>query len=141
VDRRGFLMTSLAGALAAPRAGGAQPVGKVYRLGILSPGGHPPPGWSSGHLHLKDQSARLLFDLPGAGRSDRHWTFVGRVDGDTAGVGVWLAIEEIVNPEGMITSAPGPYTVLIRWEWIVTAVLMAEKPIDPKSVKIVGTRE
>ena len=55
---------------------------------------------------IKDQSARLLFDLPGAARSDRHWTFVGRVGGETAGVGVWLAIEEIVNPEGMITSAP-----------------------------------
>jgi hypothetical protein len=48
---------------------------------------------------IKDQSARLLFDLPGAARSDRHWTFVGRVSGETAGVGVWLAIEEIVNPE------------------------------------------
>jgi hypothetical protein len=90
---------------------------------------------------IKDQSARLLFDLPGAARSDRHWTFVGRVGGETAGVGVWLAIEEIVNPEGMITSAPRPHTVLIRWEWIVTAVLTTEKPIDPKSVKIVGSQK
>jgi hypothetical protein len=60
---------------------------------------------------------------------------------ETAGVGVWLAIEEIVNPEGMITSAPRPHTVLIRWEWIVTAVLTTEKPIDPKSVKIVGSQK
>jgi putative tryptophan/tyrosine transport system substrate-binding protein len=37
VDRRRFLLTSLAGALAAPLAGGAQQqAGKVYRVGILS---------------------------------------------------------------------------------------------------------
>jgi hypothetical protein len=87
---------------------------------------------------IKDSSARLLFDLPGGGpaRSDRQWTFVGRVEGETSGVGVWLAIEEIWNPEGMITSAPGPYTVLVRWDWIVTAVMTTEKPADLKSVKL-----
>lgn len=85
---------------------------------------------------IKDASARLLFDLPSAGpsRSEGQWTFVGRVEGETADVGVWLAIEEIVNPEGMITPAPGPYTVLVRWEWIVTAVLATEKPTDLSSV-------
>jgi putative tryptophan/tyrosine transport system substrate-binding protein len=36
VDRRRFLLISLAGALAAPLAGGAQQAGKVYRVGILS---------------------------------------------------------------------------------------------------------
>jgi len=87
---------------------------------------------------IKDDSARLLFDLPHAGqaRSERQWTFVGRVEGETSGVGVWLAVEEIVNPEGMITPAPGPYTLLVRWEWIVTAVMTAEKPTDVTSVKV-----
>jgi hypothetical protein len=87
---------------------------------------------------IKDDSARLLFDLPTPAqpRSERQWTFVGRVEGETSGVGVWLAIEEIVNPEGMITPAPGPYTVLVRWEWIVTAVMTAEKPADLTSVKV-----
>jgi hypothetical protein len=91
---------------------------------------------------IKDSSARLLFDLPGAGpvRPEGHWTFVGRVEGETSGVGVWLAMEEIVNPEGMITSAPGPYTVLVRWDWIVTAVMTTEKPTDLKSVKV-GTSQ
>ena len=37
MDRRRFLLTSLAGALAAPSAAGAQQTGKVYSLGILSP--------------------------------------------------------------------------------------------------------
>src|SRR4029453_7173895 len=37
MDRRRFLLTSLAGALAAPLAVEAQPAGKVYRLGFLQP--------------------------------------------------------------------------------------------------------
>lgn len=92
---------------------------------------------------IKDASARVLFDLPGAGpaRAEGQWTFVGRVEGETAGVGVWLAIEEIVNPEGMITPAPGPYTVLVRWEWIVTAVMTTEKPADLRVVRFGGSRK
>jgi hypothetical protein len=38
VDRRRFLLTSLAGALAAPLAAGAQ-VAKVARIGYLASGG------------------------------------------------------------------------------------------------------
>ena len=37
MDRRRFLLTALAGALAAPLAAVAQQAGKVYRLGYLSP--------------------------------------------------------------------------------------------------------
>jgi len=36
VDRRRFLLTSVVGALVAPRAAGAQQAGKVYRVGILT---------------------------------------------------------------------------------------------------------
>ena len=35
--RRGFLLTALAAALVAPRAGEAQPPGKMYRIGWLVP--------------------------------------------------------------------------------------------------------
>jgi putative ABC transport system substrate-binding protein len=42
MDRRRFLLTSLAGALAAPLAAGAQQAGKVYRIGYLSAGGPAP---------------------------------------------------------------------------------------------------
>jgi putative ABC transport system substrate-binding protein len=37
MDRRGFLLTSLAGAVAAPLAAGAQQAGKVWRVGLLRP--------------------------------------------------------------------------------------------------------
>ena len=43
MDRRRFLLTSLAGVLVTPLAVGAQQVGKMYRVGILSPGGVPDP--------------------------------------------------------------------------------------------------
>ena len=41
MDRRRFLLTSLAGALAAPSAARAQQVGEVYRIGLLE-GRFPP---------------------------------------------------------------------------------------------------
>jgi ABC-type uncharacterized transport system substrate-binding protein len=40
MDRRRFLLTSLAGAVAAPLAAGAQQAGKVWRIGLLSSGSH-----------------------------------------------------------------------------------------------------
>jgi len=43
VDRRGFVLAMAGGLLAAPRIGQAQPPGKVYRLGILSPATVPNP--------------------------------------------------------------------------------------------------
>lgn len=89
---------------------------------------------------IKDESARLLFDLPAEAshsRVGRQWTFVGKVEGETGNVGVWLSIEEVTTPDGMMTPVSGPYTVLIRWDWIVTAVISTDKPVDLKSVKSV----
>jgi putative ABC transport system substrate-binding protein len=43
MDRRRFLLTSLVGALAMPQVADAQQPGKVWRVGILSPGGVPDP--------------------------------------------------------------------------------------------------
>jgi putative tryptophan/tyrosine transport system substrate-binding protein len=43
MDRRRFLQTSLAGALAAPLAAGAQEMGKMWRVGILRVQRHPTP--------------------------------------------------------------------------------------------------
>jgi putative tryptophan/tyrosine transport system substrate-binding protein len=50
VDRRRFLLTSLAGALARPLAPGAQQPGKIYRIGYVSPAAPPQgasPSWSA----------------------------------------------------------------------------------------------
>jgi ABC-type uncharacterized transport system substrate-binding protein len=50
VDRRRFLLTSVAGALAAPFAAGAQQAGKVYRIGILESS----PMWEPFHQRLRE---------------------------------------------------------------------------------------
>jgi putative ABC transport system substrate-binding protein len=44
MDRRRFLLTSLAGALAAPLAAGAQQAGKRWQIGFLTGGARPPDG-------------------------------------------------------------------------------------------------
>ena len=60
MDRRRFLLTSLAGALAVPPATGAQPAGKVWRVGWLQPS--PPP--SAGHASFR-QAMREIGYLEG----------------------------------------------------------------------------
>ena len=72
MDRRRFLLTSLAGALAAPLAAEAQPAGKVYRIGFLRNG--PPPktfieGFRQGLRELgyvEGQNITLEYGLAGS---------------------------------------------------------------------------
>ena len=52
MDRRRFLLTSLAGALVAPLAAGAQPAGKVWRVGILGNENSAP--WEAFRRGLRD---------------------------------------------------------------------------------------
>jgi putative ABC transport system substrate-binding protein len=58
VDRRRFLLTSLAGAVAGPVAARSQTVGKIGRVGILSP--TPPPTQSG---RLAEELSRRLQEL------------------------------------------------------------------------------
>jgi putative ABC transport system substrate-binding protein len=53
MDRRRFLLTSLAGALAAPLAAQAQPKGKMYRIGVLGNDSAGPP-WEGFRQGLRD---------------------------------------------------------------------------------------
>jgi putative ABC transport system substrate-binding protein len=52
VDRRRFLLTSLASALAAPLGAEAQQAGKVYRIGAL--GAFDSPGWAGFREGLRE---------------------------------------------------------------------------------------
>ena len=84
MDRRSFLLTSVAGALAAPLAAKAQQAGKVYRVGLLSMGTINPdvPMWSGFIEAMREygyDEGRNLVIRRGAtadGRPDRLPEFV-----------------------------------------------------------------
>jgi putative ABC transport system substrate-binding protein len=75
MDRRRFLLTSLAGALATPLAAGAQQAGKIYRIGVLREGSDPLSkpfagamrelGWVEGqNLRIESRNADRPEQLP-----------------------------------------------------------------------------
>ena len=83
MDRRRFLLTSLAGVLAAPLAAEAQQAGKVYRVGYLSAASQ------EAYEHLSQAFLRGLKErgwiafyvdkiLKGARCSVRSWHFLRR---------------------------------------------------------------
>jgi hypothetical protein len=59
MDRRRFLLTSLAGALAAPLAGEAQPAPKVARIGVLYAGSTPTDPYNLYITAFKEALRRL----------------------------------------------------------------------------------
>ena len=76
MDRRRFLLTSLAGALAVPLAAGAQQAGKVARIGYLSTGSATAnPGFRKAftdglreHGWIEDKNILIEYRWEGAGR-------------------------------------------------------------------------
>lgn len=78
---------------------------------------------------LSDVGARMFFGLEPSGLGQEYrWLAGGKVQGDSP-VGIWMKIEYLAPPGG--ESLPPPADpILVRWEWIVTASLLAEKPKD-----------
>ena len=75
IDRRQFLLTSLAGALAAPVAAGAQPPAKMYRVGAFHVGlDHVPPSLEG----LREGLKALGYDVPASPIPKVSTTFEGR---------------------------------------------------------------
>ena len=56
------------------------------------------------------------------------WTLWGQIQGETHGVGLWVTIQGVSNPEGKRIQIADPMTALIRWEWIIGASLSVEPP-------------
>ena len=109
------------------------PVADAHAVGDAArPGDDRPeraPGEAGGVMDLtgkylmatiKDASARLLFELPGAGpaRAEGQWTFGGRVEGETAGVGVWLALDEIVPAAPRIEKVASGFLFIEGPVWV-----------------------
>jgi hypothetical protein len=57
-----------------------------------------------------------------------HW-LVGKVEVETPGVGVWVAIEAAYLPDRKrkLTLVPEGLTTLLRWDWIAAAMLASTK--------------
>ena len=76
MDRRRFLVTSLAGVLAAPLAGEAQQARKVHRVGLLSPPPGPYVPAFEDRLRRLDcvPGANILFETRSSGTKPEHLT-------------------------------------------------------------------
>jgi putative tryptophan/tyrosine transport system substrate-binding protein len=106
LDRRRFLLTSLAGAIAAPLAAGAEQAGKVYRIGILH-GGSPLSDMVGPHPASRSVSALL-----------QRLSELGYVYGDNL-------VTEARSAEGMPDRLPALAAELVR---IPVDVIVASGP-------------
>jgi len=78
---------------------------------------------------LSDVGARMFFGLEPSGLGQEYrWLLGGKVHGDSP-VGLWMKVEHLSAPGGESLPAPAD-PILVRWEWIVTATILAEKPRD-----------
>ena len=57
-----------------------------------------------------------------------RWTLIGEVKGETPGVGLWLEQFGVVTPDSKEIHSPMKDARLIRWEWIETMTVLADKP-------------
>lgn len=76
---------------------------------------------------MSDVGARMFFGLEPSGLGQEYrWLAVGKVQGESP-VGLWMKIEHLAAPGGEAAPPPGD-PILVRWEWVVTASLLSEKP-------------
>jgi hypothetical protein len=77
-----------------------------------------------------------LFDSP-IREDDARWTLIGEAMGETIGVGVWLQILGMIAPHEKEVWQEIKAVYLIRWEWVLNAAILPEKP---KSLGQIGYR-
>ena len=88
-------------------------------------------------LWLSDAGARIFLGLDPSGLGQEYrWLVGGKVLGESP-LGLWMKIDALVRPDDTPFAPPADPT-LVRWEWIVTATLLAEKPKDyrPSTLKV-----
>ena len=115
MDRRRFLLTSLAGALAAPLAAEAQQVGKVYRLGFLQP-----------QVNTRDVNFREVFSQ---GLRDH-----GYIEGQNIFIEYRMSKASTENPALLTDLLARKIDILVTW---TTPALMAAKQAT-STIPIVG---
>jgi len=115
MDRRRFLLTSVAGALAGPLAAEAQPAGKVYRLGFLQP-----------QANTRDVNFREVFSQ---GLRDH-----GYIEGQNLVIEHRMSKESTENPALLADLLGRKIDILVTW---TTPALMAAKQAT-STIPIVG---
>jgi putative tryptophan/tyrosine transport system substrate-binding protein len=115
MDRRRFLLTSLAGALAAPLVGEAQQVGRVYRLGFLQP-----------QANTRDVNFREVFSQ---GLRDH-----GYIEGQNIFIEYRMSKASTENPALLTDLLGRKIDILVTW---TTPALMAAKQAT-STIPIVG---
>jgi putative tryptophan/tyrosine transport system substrate-binding protein len=115
VDRRAFLLTSVAGALAAPLDGGAQQTGKVYQLGFLQP-----------QANTRDVNFREVFSQ---GLRDH-----GYIEGQNLVIEHRMSKASTENPALLADLLGRKIDILVTW---TTPALMAAKQAT-STIPIVG---
>jgi hypothetical protein len=78
---------------------------------------------------LTTDSARAAFGFNEGRRAT--WHLMGRIEGETPGLGLWITVEELLDTEGQRVELPEANkdaATLIRWEWMVGAVLWRSRP-------------
>jgi putative ABC transport system substrate-binding protein len=129
MDRRRFLLTSLAGALAAPLAAEAQPAGKIPRIGVLNLASRSGPFFPA-----FDQRLRQLGYVEGQNVAIEFRTAEGRVE-KLAGLAtelVGLKMDVIVTPTEPAARAAKEATSTIP-------IVMAGINYDPIALGYVAT--
>ena len=83
---------------------------------------------------LTTDSAHAAFGLYEGEGTAGHWLLMGRIEGETRALGLWITVEEVLDAEGQRVELPEANALaatLIRWEWMVGAVLWSSKPASP----------
>ena len=131
MDRRRFLLTSLAGAFAAPGAAGAQPAGKVPKIGWLSDGVRV--GLRS---YLHDAFIRGLLDLGYV--EGQTVTFERRDAAQKMDMLDALAAELVARNVDVIVATSGAAALAAKRRTTVIPIIVAESG-DPVAIGLVAS--
>jgi putative tryptophan/tyrosine transport system substrate-binding protein len=130
MDRRRFLLTSVAGALAAPLGAGGQQAGKVYRIGYLGAGGPAPLNTP---IAFED-ALRELGYVAGKNLLIDYRFAEGRYERLPA-----LAAELVRLKADIIVTNPTPATVAAKKATETIPIVMISGSVDPVGLGLVAS--
>ncbi len=87
-------------------------------------------------LEVQGKTIAHMFGGEDSG-DDTRWHLVGQMAGETPGVGIWLRMLGMVSPIKDEVWKEGAALYLVRWEWLLNATVLPDRP---KSLKEVGFR-